>query len=112
HRRTTDAETGVGDRRGGRRGETAADQDAARVVADIKQRLLAIVAAHFPTHQCGVERRGLLVVDALIIQVVEPYRLPARRCERRNQRRGVTLLLLLLRLLRESRGGNGGGNGL
>src|SRR6185295_4327458 len=43
-RRAVDAESGVGDRGRRRRGQAAANVDAARVLADVEQRLLAVVA--------------------------------------------------------------------
>ena len=52
-------------------------------------RLLAVVAADLPAHERRVERGGLLVVDAMIVEVVEPDRLPAGRLERRDERHGV-----------------------
>ena len=102
-----DAESGVGDRRRRRRGESAAKDDAARVVADVEHALLAVVAAHLPSHERRVERRGLLVVGALIVEMVEPHGLPASRLEWRHERHGVARRLLRVRHLRQRDGGAG-----
>jgi hypothetical protein len=64
--RTADAESSVGDRRRRRRRQPAADHNAAGVFADVQHRLLAVVAAHLPSHQRGIEGRRLPVVGALV----------------------------------------------
>jgi len=64
-----------------------------RLPAPEARETLPIVAADLPSHQRCVERGSLLVVDALIVEVIEPDRLPSRRLERRYERRRVALLL-------------------
>ena len=71
---------------GGGAVNAAANDDAAGVLADVEHRLLAIVAPDLPAHERRVEGRGLLVIGALIVEVIEPHRLPARRLERRHER--------------------------
>ncbi len=58
-----------------------------RLPAPEARETLPIVAADLPSHQRCVERGSLLVVDALIVEVIEPDRLPSRRLERRYERR-------------------------
>ena len=60
-------------------------------VADVEHRLLAIVAADLPIHECRVERRFLGIVHDLTGEVIEQNGLPSRWLEGKFGWRGVTL---------------------
>src|SRR5262245_2077617 len=90
--RPFDAKACIGDRCRRRGGQSAANYDAAGVFADIEHRLLAVVATHAPIHQGCVPRRGFLVVNALVVEMIEPHTLPTGRLKRKFKRRGRRLL--------------------
>src|SRR5262249_38954136 len=90
--RPVDAKSGIGDRRRWRRGQSAANNDAAGVLTDIENSLFAVVAAHLPVHQGRIPGRGFLIVDTLVVEVIEPDTFPAGRLKRKFERRRRRLL--------------------
>ena len=58
-------------------------------IADVHVDLFAVVAAHLPSHERGIERGFSLGIGDLHVEVIEEHRLPSGRLERCLERRVV-----------------------
>src|SRR5262249_39869336 len=90
--RPVNAKARIRDSCGRRRGQSAPNDDAAGVLADVEKSLLAVVAAPLPVHHCCIPSCGFLVVDTLVVEVIEPHSLPTGRLKRKFQWRSRRLL--------------------